>query len=86
MVLKGSEKYIEIETLRRTMDIEGVPVCVRCFLVTEPKMHYELVLTSLGEHAVVDVAIDRESELREFIDTSALSFATAIMLRRGLFF
>ena len=75
------ERRQEIESLAQTVTIDEVLVSVRCFRVTQPKLHFEIVLNGRREVAIVDVASSEESLLLERIEQSVKSFAAAIRVR-----
>ena len=85
MVPMGLAKPLEIKQLARSMEIAGVLVSARCYLVTGPRMRYEFVLEGRGECGIVDIPAEKEDQLREMMERYAFLFAHSVRMREGSF-
>lgn len=74
---------IELTQLARTHSVDGIEVSVRCFWVTSPKPHYELLMNGRHESGIVDVPLSKENCLADEIEEAAVCFATSLRLRQN---
>lgn len=72
---------VEIPSLARALEIDGIMVSLQCFLITGPAPRYEIVAHGRGQSGVVDVPLDKEPELSEQIEEVAVCFATTLKIR-----
>jgi hypothetical protein len=78
----GASLYpVEIPSLARTREIDGVHVSLQCFLITGPAPRYEIVVAGRGQSGVVDVPADPEIDLDDQMEEVAVCFATALKIQ-----